>query len=243
MAGSVDLAQTLQLVADTIVELLGFEVAVINLADGDDSMVVAAVAGPPEVHAQLLNRRQGLAGWSKLVAASEPWGRLRFLDHAKSVADPADVFSWIPDMPVSDDPNAWHPEDSLFAPLESSDGRHIGMMSVDVPRDGKRPGPATRRALEAFAVTASLAIEHATLAAENLRSARRFQAVFDSSPVADGAARSGRALPQREPGASAASWPATPTELVGRCPTEFAHPDDESATAATAGRDPGTAGL
>src|SRR6185437_2634762 len=138
--GSVDLTQTLQLVADTIVELLGFEVAVINLADTAESMVVAAVAGPPEVHAQLLNRRQGLSGWSKLVAASEPWGRLRFLDHAKSVTDPADVFSWIPDMPVSDSPNAWHPEDSLFAPLESSDGRHLGMMSVDVPRDGQRPG-------------------------------------------------------------------------------------------------------
>jgi diguanylate cyclase (GGDEF)-like protein/PAS domain S-box-containing protein len=224
-SSSLDLAQTLQLVADTIVELLGFEVAVINLADGDESMVVAAVAGPPEVHAQLLNRRQGLSGWSKLVAASEPWGRLRFLDHAKSVADPADVFSWIPDMPVSDAPNAWHPEDSLFAPLESSDGRHLGMMSVDVPRDGQRPGPATRRALEAFAVTASLAIEHATLAADSLRSARRFQAVFDSSPVAVALLGPDARFISVNPG-FCSFLARQPAELVGHSPAEFTHPDD-----------------
>ena len=57
---TLDLSQTLQLVADTIVESLGFEVAVINHADGNNgSMVVAAVAGPDEVRAALLNRRQG----------------------------------------------------------------------------------------------------------------------------------------------------------------------------------------
>jgi diguanylate cyclase (GGDEF)-like protein/PAS domain S-box-containing protein len=226
-ASSVDLAQTLQLVADTIVELLGFEVAVINLADGAESMVVAAVAGPPEVHAQLLNRRQGLSGWSKLVAASEPWGRLRFLDHAKSVTDPADVFSWIPDIPVSDSPNAWHPEDSLFAPLESSDGNHLGMMSVDVPRDGLRPGPATRRALEAFAVTASLAIEHATMADESLRSARRFQAVFDSSPVAVALIGPDARFLSVNPG-FCSFLARRPEELVGHNPLEFTHPGDEA---------------
>ena len=179
-------------------------------------MVVAAVSGPDEVREQLLNRRQGRDGWAKLVAASEPWGRLRFLDHATSVADPADIFSWVPDMPISDDPNAWHPEDSLFAPLESSDGRHLGMLSVDVPRDGKRPGPATRRALEAFAVTASLAIQHATLAADSRRSARRFQAVFDTSPVAIALLDAGHLLRQRQrralrvPGPRArASWSGT----------------------------------
>ena len=181
---SLDLVQTLQLVSDTIVESLGFEVAVINLVEDDQQMVVAAVTGPDEVRDVLLHRRQGREGWSKLLEASEPWGRLRFLDHANYGEDPADILSWIPDMPIVDNPDAWHPEDALFAPLLAGDGALIGMLSVDMPTDGMRPGPATRRALEAFAVTASLAIEHAALAAESRRSARRFQAVFDSSPVA-----------------------------------------------------------
>src|SRR5438128_1930260 len=81
MGTPLDLEQTLQLVADTIVESLGFEVAVINLVEDEERMVVAAVSGPDEVRQTLLNRRQGREGWSKLLAASEPWGRLRFLDH------------------------------------------------------------------------------------------------------------------------------------------------------------------
>jgi diguanylate cyclase (GGDEF)-like protein/PAS domain S-box-containing protein len=225
-AGSpyLDLTQTLQLVSDTIVESLGFEVAVVNMADGE-AMVVAAVTGPDEVRVQLLNRRQGFDGWAKLIAASEPWGRLRFLDHSKSMTDPSDIFSWIPDLPISDDPDAWHPEDSLFAPLEASDGRLLGMLSVDVPRDGRRPGPATRRALEAFAVTASLAIEHATLAADSRRGEQRFQAVFDTSPVAIALLGPDACLASVN-AALCAFLAREATELVGHSPLEFMHPDD-----------------
>ncbi len=77
---SLDLRRTLQLVADTIVESLGFAIAVVNIVDDDaESMVVAAVSGSDEVRGALLGRRQGLAGWARLIEASEPWGRLRFL--------------------------------------------------------------------------------------------------------------------------------------------------------------------
>jgi diguanylate cyclase (GGDEF)-like protein/PAS domain S-box-containing protein len=234
-----DLTETLQLVADTIVESLGFEVAVVNIVDSDDAMVVAAVTGPDDVREQLLNRRQGRDGWAKLIAASEPWGRLRFLDHSTSLADPADIFSWVPDIPVSSDPNAWHPEDSLFAPLEASDGRHLGMLSVDVPRDGQRPGPATRRALEAFAVTASLAIQHATLAADSRRGARRFQAVFDTSPVAIALLGPDTCLSSVN-AAFCAFLDRNASELVGHSPTEFMHPDDVIPTQLLSMTDPRT---
>ncbi|MCU1603060.1 MAG: domain S-box protein [Frankiales bacterium] len=221
-----DLAETLQLVSDTIVESLGFEVAVINLVDGDDTaLVVVAVSGPEEVRELLLGRRQGNDGWDQLLAASEPWGRLRFLDHATAPTAPTDILTWVPDMPISDHPDAWHPEDALFAPLQSADGRHLGMLSVDVPRDGKRPGPATRHALEAFAVTAALAIEHATLATESRRGVERFTAVFDSSPVAIAILSSERTF-VRVNDAFCAFLGRDRGELVGRNPMDFTHPDD-----------------
>jgi diguanylate cyclase (GGDEF)-like protein/PAS domain S-box-containing protein len=223
----IDLTETLQLVADTIVESLGFEVAVINLvAENDRSfMVVAAVSGPDEVREVLLGRRQGQDGWAKLLAASEPWGKLRFLDHATAPTDPADILTWVPDLPISDEPDAWHPEDALFTPLEASDGRLLGMLSVDVPRDGRRPGAATRHALEAFAVTASLAIEHATLATESRRGAERFTAVFDSSPVAVAILGPDRTF-ERVNDAYCRFLQRDRSELVGRSPLEFTHPDD-----------------
>ncbi|MDQ1681527.1 MAG: hypothetical protein QOH99_68, partial [Frankiaceae bacterium] len=226
------LAETLQLVADTIVESLGFDVAVINLVDDDtQSMVVAAVAGPHEVREVLLHRRQGVKGWAELVAASEPWGRLRFLDHATSPADPADILTWIPDMPISDDPNAWHPEDALFAPMMSSDGRPLGMLSVDVPRDGMRPSPAIRHALEAFVVTASLAIQLATLATENRRAGTRFRAVFDSSPIPIALLGPDKAFASvNDAFCRFLSRPRH--QLIGIDPVALTHPDDVDATIA-----------
>jgi diguanylate cyclase (GGDEF)-like protein/PAS domain S-box-containing protein len=168
-----------------------------------------------------------MEGWQKLLRASEPWGQLRFLDHSKSPDDPADILTWIPDMVVSDEPDAWHPEDSLFAPLVASDGRVLGMLSVDVPRDGKRPGPATLRALEAFTVTAALAIEHASLASQSRRSMRQFDAVFDSSPVAIALLDESLHLVGVNT-AYCAFLHRDREELIGRKPFDFTHPDDVS---------------
>jgi diguanylate cyclase (GGDEF)-like protein/PAS domain S-box-containing protein len=228
-----NLAETLQLVADTIVESLGFDVAVINLVDDDtQAMVVAAVSGPDEVREVLLNRRQGLKGWALLIEASEPWGRLRFLDHATSPADPADILTWIPDMPISDDPNAWHPEDALFAPMMSSDGRPLGMLSVDVPRDGMRPSPAIRHALEAFVVTASLAIQLATLATENRRAGTRFRAVFDSSPIPIALLGPDKAFASVND-AFCRFLGRPRAQLIGVDPVALTHPDDVDETDST----------
>ena len=219
------LAETLQQVADTIVESLGFEVAVINLVDDEDSTVVVAVSGPSEVRSELLGRRQGRAGWEALLRGSEAWGRLRFLDHRTAPVDPADIFTWIPDIPVSDDPEAWHPEDALFAPLQAADGSDIGILSVDVPRDGRRPGPATLHALEAFAVTAALAIQHATLATEARRSSQRFQAVFDASPVPMAILGPDQNF-EKVNDAYCRFLQRERSDLIGTSPMAFTHPDD-----------------
>ncbi|MCW2776964.1 MAG: phosphodiesterase [Frankiales bacterium] len=225
---SKELAETLELVVDAIVESLGFEVVVVNLVDErDDSMFVAAVRGPDDVRELLLNRRQGRAGWQQLVDQSEAWGRLRFLDHATATADPDDIFSWRPDTPVVDEPDAWHPDDALFALLVGSDGRHLGMLSVDVPSDGKRPGPITRRALEAFAVTASLAIQQATLASERAVLVRHFEAVFENSPVAIAVLDDQRRF-VRVNDAYSRFLGRSRADLVGCDLLEAAHPDDRS---------------
>jgi diguanylate cyclase (GGDEF)-like protein/PAS domain S-box-containing protein len=224
-SGPADLTALLQEVSDTIVASLGFEIAVVNIVANETSMLVAAVTGPDDVRRVLLNRRQGMEGWQKLLAASEPWGQLRFLDHAKSPEDPADILTWIPDIPASDEPGAWHPEDALFAPLIASDGRLLGMLSVDVPRDGKRPGPTTRRALEALTITAALAIEHASLAAQSRRSIRQFDAVFDSSPVAIALLDESLKLVSVN-AAYCAFLDRERKDLIGHLPSEFTHPDD-----------------
>lgn len=157
-----DLIGMLDLLAETIVQALGFGVAVVNLARADGTMEVVSVAGDENARSLLLGTSDSIDMWRRLLAASEDWGRLRFQDHNHELADAA-ALSWIPDIEMVDAQDAWHPEDALFAPLVTEDGMLLGVLSVDLPHDGRRPGLATRNALEAFAVSVALAIEHATL--------------------------------------------------------------------------------
>ena len=94
-------------------------------------------------------------------AIADEWGGLRFVPHER--LPEGEVIGWVPDVPVSDDPAAWHPLDALFAPLYSPDGELVGMLAVDLPEDQRRPGPIHRELLEIFATQAGLAIDKARL--------------------------------------------------------------------------------
>lgn len=159
-----DLVAMLDLLAETIVNALGFGVAVINITRRDGSLEVASVAGDEKARSVLLGTVDSAEIWDGLLAASEPWGRLRFADHRSGTAY-QDMLTWIPDFEPIEGEDAWHPEDALFAPLIGADGSRVGVLSVDLPPQGRRPDAATRRALEGFAVSTALAIEHATLRA------------------------------------------------------------------------------
>jgi diguanylate cyclase (GGDEF)-like protein len=159
-----DLVTMLDLLAETIVSTLGFGVAVVNIVRPDGSLEVASVAGDEKARALLLGTVDTAEIWDDLLAASEPWGRLRFADHRNEAAY-HEMLTWVPDIEPIDAEDAWHPEDALFAPLFGADGRRVGVLSVDVPHDGRRPNAATCKALEGFAVSTALAIEHATLRA------------------------------------------------------------------------------
>lgn len=173
-----DLVAMLDLLAETIVQALGFGVAAVNLVRADGSIEVVSVAGSDAAREALVGTVVSPEVWDDLLASSEEWGRLRFLDHRTSTYD---SFVWVPDIAPLDVSDAWHPEDSLFAPLIAEDGTRLGILSVDVPQDGRRPSPATRRALEAFAVSVALAIEHATMRqrAEDSEVALKHQATHD----------------------------------------------------------------
>lgn len=176
-----DLIAMLDLLAETIVQALGFGVAVVNLTCPDGSLEVVSVAGDEDARRVLLGTTDTVQSWQQMLLASEDWGRLRFQDHAHALASP-ELLSWVPDLEMVDAEDAWHPEDALFAPLVGEDGALLGVLSVDLPSDGRRPDLATRNALEAFAVSVALAIEHATLRqqAELSEQAMLRQATHDS---------------------------------------------------------------
>jgi diguanylate cyclase (GGDEF)-like protein/PAS domain S-box-containing protein len=184
IAASLDLHETLQEVVQAVVDHLGFGAAVVNLVVPGDMCEVVAAAGPQEVAAALLGTRASTEMWHALLEACESWGDLRFLDHRSDQRAARSVAGWIPPENPLDTPDAWHPDDILLVPLHAPGGSLIGVLSVDLPQGGRRPGRSRCQLLEQFAAYAALAIENSRVHTLVAHSEQLFRAMFDRSPIA-----------------------------------------------------------
>lgn len=233
VGASLALDETLNAVACAVVEALGFRAAVVNLLGPDDELTVVAVAGSDEIRTALLGTHSPREAWAAMLAAGTPWGELRFLDHRNQrPAGTEDMHFYVPDLPVPQSgghDEAWHPEDALFAPLLDGDGSLLGVLSVDDPDDGLRPNDVKQALLEAFAVQAALAIEHAREHQALLDSETLLRRMFDESPI-------GKALfgpdgrYQRVNRAYCEFLGRSPEDFIGHRVADFAHPDEVDAT-------------
>jgi diguanylate cyclase (GGDEF)-like protein/PAS domain S-box-containing protein len=228
--GARGLRDVLQSVVNGAVEGLGFGIAVVNLVHEDGTLEVVAVAGSPEASAELLGRRSALEQFEAEFAAAEHWGGLRFVPHERLPA--GGVAGWVPPAELaapSDDPDAWHPLDALFAPLIAADGALVGIMSVDLPEGGRRPNSLQRELLEMFATQAGIAVDNARLAERLRASEESFRLAFDGAFIG----MTMTSVDPRDPGRFLRVNPAM-CELVGYTAEELAamtfaditHPDD-----------------
>src|SRR5205823_11269390 len=76
---------------------------------------------------------------------------------------------YVPEVEPSGEPDAWHPEDELFVPLQDSEGRMLAIFSVGEPRSGLRPNDEELEVLCALAAHAAIAIETAQQSARTAR--------------------------------------------------------------------------
>ena len=169
-----DVGSVLDGIASVIAETLGFDTVVLNVYRPEwDDFHVATVHGSAAVREALLGSVYDWSSWTPLLDS-------RF-SRAGAYFIPNDGFDWsqdtgdrfVPaDAPSVDSPDAWHPNDELFVPLEDSDGRIVGIMSFGDPVDGKRPNDEQLEIACALASHAALALE----AAQENTEARRHQA-------------------------------------------------------------------
>ncbi len=155
-----ELPQLLSAIARTVSDSLGFHTVVINLYRREwDDFVVSTVYGSEEAREALLGQVRQVADWEPLLDG-------RFLQRGAYLL-PAGEFDWstvdafTPDLPTTDDPNAWQPEDALFAPLRDVDGNLLGILSVDEPISGRRPTGDEIDVLVAVSEHAALAVQSA----------------------------------------------------------------------------------
>ena len=158
-----ELPELLASVARTVSDSLAFRTVVINLYRREwDDFVVSTVYGSDDAREMLLGQVRQVSDW-------EPFLDQRFLQRGAYLV-PHGEFDWsdesigptyTPDLPVSDDPNAWHPDDALFAPMRGTDGQLLGVLSVDEPISGRKPTGDEIDVLVAVSEHAALAVQAA----------------------------------------------------------------------------------
>jgi PAS domain S-box-containing protein len=175
-----DLTRLADAIAATIADSLGFRTVSINLyrpAEGD--FMVTTVHGSQAA-------RKALLGTTRHPDAWRPYFADRFLRRGAYLiphdeADWEGVQSHVPDLELSSDPDAWHPEDALIVPMRGADGALLGVVSVDEPESGLRPSDEQIDVLVAFAEHVIGAIEAAQDAAEAARDRESLAQLLDVS--------------------------------------------------------------
>ncbi|MEU0135132.1 diguanylate cyclase CdgB [Streptomyces sp. NPDC006296] len=172
------LADTLQSVADGVVGGLGYELGCVNLVRPDGDLVVAALAGNSAAEALITGRVGSRESWERRLSMGEAWDELRFIPHTEGwVLLDDDVPQWHTEGPEPRFEDEWHPLDRLYAPMYASGGGAdlLGVISVDRPRNGRRPGAWGREALQMYASQAAIAISNARLRANMQRALVRLE--------------------------------------------------------------------
>lgn len=173
----------LDLIAEGVTELGGFEIAAISILV-HDALEVVAVSGSDHARRALEGSRTAVGLTQELVGLADDWGALRFVPHERA-SDYLSRHGWTPDYEALDVAEAWDPQDMLFAPFLTPDGKIYGLLAVDLPTDGLRPGPAKRSQLEKYALHAGraveVALERARLAAHVQLTSQARQAVREAA--------------------------------------------------------------
>jgi PAS domain S-box-containing protein len=157
-----ELPDLLLSVARTVSDSLAFRTVVVNLYRREwNDFVVSTVYGSEGAREALLGQVRQVDDWEPLLDR-------RFLQRGAYVV-PYGEFDWdeyngsvyTPNLQVSDDPGAWHPDDALFVPMRGSDGRLLGILSVDEPVSGRKPSGDEIDVLVAVSEHAAIAVEAA----------------------------------------------------------------------------------
>lgn len=149
---------TLQLIAESVAQMVRFEVANIS-AVLDGILYSVAIEGGDEVKVAVTGLRTPIHYVLDELQLAEDWGRFKFVPHEVMAQD--DPYRWIPDIEPGEGADAWHPHDALLAPLYSEDGELRGLLSIDLPISGCRPDATQRDLLERYAAQAERALQNA----------------------------------------------------------------------------------
>jgi PAS domain S-box-containing protein len=179
--------QRLKVITKAIKEF-GWRRVVISLRDENLEGTDLVTAGLTREENELLRKRKAPGCvWQERLGPSfehfkiggfyylpwiDPWIREKVHGVSRD-ASPEEVttYAGVPSKLSPKDMVDWHPQDMLYAPLRTPEGRIVGILSMDDPVDGRKPTRDSLTPLELFLHQAAIIIENAQLI-EGLKEAR-----------------------------------------------------------------------
>ena len=150
----------LQAIAEGVSAIVGFDLVGISAARDDGYLHTLVVVGPEDARRTLLDSLAPTQPLLDQLRVADDWGALKFVPHDRLELD-IETWGWFSDAPRDVPPGAWHPEDMLVAPVEDDDGRFIGFLGMELPRDGMVPSAEKREQVDAYVRQATRAIRTA----------------------------------------------------------------------------------
>jgi len=183
-----DMRKRLKVIAKAILKF-GWRRAVISLRDENLEGIELVTAGLTKEEVKLLLERKAPGHvWRERLGPkferfkigefyclpwSDPWIRENVHGVPPGTApDAATTYTGVPSKLSLEEMVDWHPQDMLYAPLRTPEGRIVGILSMDDPVDGRRPTRDSLTPLELFLHQAAITIENAQLI-DSLRKARK----------------------------------------------------------------------
>jgi PAS domain S-box-containing protein len=175
-----ELPDVLSAIARTVADSLGFRTVAITLRRREwDDFVVTTVHGRAAAREALLGQVRQPGDWQPLLDRRFLQRGAYFVPHDQR--DWTDRPGFTPDLRVSDDPSAWHPDDALFVPMRAADGTLLGILSVDEPVSGRKPTGDEIEVLVAVAEHAALAVQAAQEATQAQRHREALECLLEVS--------------------------------------------------------------
>src|SRR6185436_12453171 len=154
------LEQSLRVIAVGIREATPFGAVLISMVEPETGLLrrVVGVGFSQETLTELMARKQPFSSLQQLLKPQFRISRSYFIPVDQSPIIPSDVHTVTLEAvdKSQKSPNAWDPDDFLLIPLEDSQGKPVGLISLDSPRDGLRPDRATIETLEIYSAQAAL---------------------------------------------------------------------------------------
>ncbi|GAA4707952.1 ATP-binding protein [Nocardioides conyzicola] len=148
---------SLQSIVETLAEVAGFDVVGVSAVRDDGYLHVLCLVGPADARERLIDSLAPVADLLGQLELAEDWGTLKFIPHDSLIID-VDKWGWFSDRPRDVPEGAWHPEDMLVAPIHDDRGQLVGILGMELPKDGLVPVDGTRELLEMYARQACRAI-------------------------------------------------------------------------------------